>query len=70
MLPEKDRIRILDMLDHAGEVLRFAEGKSRSDIDELRWLNLSLVRLLEIIGEAVSRISDQTRQEYPNVQWR
>jgi len=70
MLPEKDRVRILDMLDHAGEVLGFAEGKSRSDLDELRWLNLSLVRLLEIIGEAASRVSDRTRDAYPAVQWR
>ena len=45
-----------DMLDHAKEAVTFAHGKSRADIDSDRLLNLALVRLLEIIGEAASQI--------------
>ena len=30
----------------------------------------AVLRNLEIIGEAVKNISEETRQEYPNVKWR
>ena len=69
MPPEKDRVRMADMLVHAREALGFIEGRKRSDLDDLRWLNLSLVRLLEIIGEAAARVTEQTREDYPGIQW-
>ena len=38
------------MLDHAREAVDMARGKSRADLDTDRKLNLSLVRLLEVVG--------------------
>ena len=69
MLPEKDRIRLLDMLNHAREALQFINGRTRPDLDKLRWLNLSPVRLLEIIGEAAARASDSTKSYFPEIKW-
>jgi uncharacterized protein with HEPN domain len=69
MLPERDRIRLLDMLDHSKEALQFIEGRVRSDLDTIRWLNLSLVRLLEIIGEAAARVSESTKSGFPEIKW-
>jgi uncharacterized protein with HEPN domain len=69
MLPEKDRVRMMDMLDHAREAIRFIEGRSRSDLDDIRWLNLSLVRLLEIVGEAAARVTEATKSAFPGIQW-
>ena len=69
MVPDKDRIRMTDMLTHAREALSFIEVRKRSDLDDIRWLNLSLVRLLEIIGEAAARVTERTRAEYPGIQW-
>jgi hypothetical protein len=40
------------MLDHAREAAAMARGRTRADLDRDRKLNLSLVRLLEIVGEA------------------
>ena len=34
-----------------------------------RLLNLSLVRLLEIVGEAAARLSSETRDLYPSIPW-
>lgn len=48
------------MLQHAQEVISIVHGRSRSDLDDDRLLNLSLVRLLEIIGEAAGRVSTVT----------
>jgi len=46
-----------------------AQGKRRADLDTDRQLNLSLVRLLEIIGEAASRISKEDLVRYPHIPW-
>jgi len=50
----KSTVRLRHMLDHAREAVSLTQGKSRVDIDKDRLLNLALVRLLEIIGEAAN----------------
>jgi len=49
---EDDSVRIRHILDAAREAIAFAKNRNRADLDTDRKLNLSLVRLLEIIGEA------------------
>jgi uncharacterized protein with HEPN domain len=49
-MPDPDLVRLRHLLDAAREALQFANGRSRSDLETDRMLNLSLVRLLEIIG--------------------
>jgi uncharacterized protein with HEPN domain len=57
------------MVDHAREAVEMARGKTRADLDANRQLNLALVRLLEIIGEAASRMPEDERTRYPGVPW-
>jgi len=57
------------MLDHAREAIVMMQGKKRADIDADRQLNLALVRLLEIIGEAAARTSEEERALYPKIPW-
>ncbi len=57
------------MLEHSREALAMIQGKTRSDLDRNRTLNLALVRLLEIVGEAASRIPKEERQKYPDIDW-
>jgi len=64
-----DSVRIRHILDAAREVISFADNRSRSDLDTDRKLNLSLVRLLEIIGEAARGISEEFRQSHPDLPW-
>jgi uncharacterized protein with HEPN domain len=56
-----DRTRLVHMLNHALEAADMARGHARRDLDQNRQLNLALVRLLEIVGEAAARVSTQTR---------
>ena len=57
------------MLDHAREAIAMTSGKMRADLDADRQLNLALVRLLEIIGEAAARTSDEERERYSEIPW-
>ena len=47
-------VRLHHMLDHAREAVEVATGKSGADLRNTRLLQLGLVRLVEIIGEAGS----------------
>lgn len=58
------------MLDHAREARDLAQGRTRRDLDEDRQLNLSLTRLLEIVGEAASHVPSGVQARYPQVPWR
>jgi len=58
-MSENDSVRIHHILDAAREAVGFLEGRHREDLDTDRQLNLSLVQLLEIIGEAVVAPSKQ-----------
>jgi len=63
-------VRVRHMLDHAREAVEMVRGKTRADLDADRQLNLALVRLVEVIGEAAARIPDDFRARYPQVPWR
>ena len=45
------------------------QGRSRSDLDLDRQLNLSIVRLLEIVGEAAARATPEIRAALPDLPW-
>ena len=47
-----------------------ARGRARGDLDADRMLNLSLVHLVEIIGEAAARVPEEFRSLHPDVPWR
>jgi uncharacterized protein with HEPN domain len=64
-----DSVRIRHIVDAAREAVGFAKGRSREDLDTDRKLNLSLVRLLEIIGEAARGVSQEFRESHPELPW-
>lgn len=68
MSPE-DKIRLTHMLQACETLARIVEGKSRASLDQEEVLALAVARAIEILGEAASRISASTRQEYPQAPW-
>jgi uncharacterized protein with HEPN domain len=66
---ESDVIRLRHMLDAAREALSFIAGRSSEDLSRDRMLVLALVKEIEIIGEAASRISDESRKALPRIPW-
>jgi uncharacterized protein with HEPN domain len=68
MLPE-DRVRVLRMLEAVDAVASFIIGRDRAALDTDQMLLFALVRAIEIIGEAASRVSIETRSAAPTVPW-
>ena len=68
-MPKDDLVRMRHILDAAKEALSFASGKTRADLNADRMLVLSLVKEIEIIGEAAGKISVETRDKYITVPW-
>lgn len=69
MTKRSSDIRLRHMLDHAREAVALAEGKTRQALDDDRLLELALVRLLEIVGEAASRVPNEECAKYPEIPW-
>jgi len=65
-----DKVRIRHILDASKEVVEFTKGRSRAELDSDRKLNLSLVRLLEVIGEAARGMSDEFRTQHAELPWK
>lgn len=70
-MPRKeDMIRVRHMREAANDARTIIKGKTRDDFDKELTLRLSLVRCIEIIGEAASRVSPETQGIFPTVPWR
>ena len=64
-----DLIRIRHMLDSAEEAVSFAHDKTRTDLEKNRMLTLSIIKAIELIGEAASRVSKESRDLHPEIPW-
>ena len=70
MPPPDDATRLQHILDSARKAVRFTYGKSRDDLDSDELLALAITRLLEIIGEASTGVTETFRAKYPEIPWR
>jgi uncharacterized protein with HEPN domain len=64
-----DSIRLRHMLDVAREAESFYQNKTRSSLETDRKLVLALVKCIEIIGEAATKISKESREDLPQIPW-
>lgn len=67
---ERDETRLRDMLDEARRANKFAKGRTRDDLDDNDMLAYALARAIEIIGEAATNVSAETRSQYPQINWK
>ena len=64
-----DAQRKMDILEAAEDLARLAE-RGRAAFDEDLAVSLAMERLLEVIGEASSHLSEEFRNSFPSVDWR
>jgi uncharacterized protein with HEPN domain len=66
---DNDLVRLRHMLDAGREALSFIEGRTSEDLRGNRMLLLALIKEIEIIGEAASRISAESKGALPAIPW-
>ena len=64
-----DQISMRQMLDYARQARVMVLDRERPDLDSDLMLQLALTRLVEIIGEAATRVSGPTSDKYPQIPW-
>ena len=69
MSRREDLSRLKDMLDAARDAVSAASGHNEADIAADRVWALGLVKCIEIVGEAATKISEEIRNRYPDIPW-
>ncbi len=69
MSRHNDLVRLHHMHDYAAEAVEMARGRVRGDLETDRMLVLALTRLVEIVGEAASRVSKTGQSAIPELPW-
>ncbi|MEP7292926.1 MAG: DUF86 domain-containing protein [Chloroflexota bacterium] len=65
-----DQVRLRHMLDAAHAALAFTETRTRQTLEDDLMFAFALVRAIEIVGEAASRISKEEQENYPQIPWK
>ena len=64
-----DSAFLLDMLLAARDAVRFASEVTQRQFEESRLRQNAIIKAVEIVGEAASRVSEQTRKAHPEIPW-
>jgi len=64
-----DEVRLHHMLDAARDAIIFTTGRQRNDLATDRMLTLSLVKCVEIVGEAAARVSNEACSQHHEIPW-
>ncbi len=70
MLLESDIARIRHMVEAVEEIMAFTREQDAQSFTQNRPLQHLIMRNLEILGEAASRVSLEYRHEHPEIPWR
>lgn len=67
--PKADRIRLLHILEAIGHIEGQAGNIREDTLDRDAMLRFSVVKLIEIIGEAANMLTKELRENNPQVPW-
>ncbi|MFO7845066.1 MAG: DUF86 domain-containing protein [Balneolaceae bacterium] len=70
MRKRKSDVYLQDILESIGHIQRFLEGISEEEFYKNVEKQGAILRRLEIIGEAVKHLSDEIREDHPDIPWR
>ena len=69
MFKRGDREYLRDILVACQNIMEYTEGFDFEAFKGDRKTQDALIRNIEILGEAVKRVSDDTKEKYPDVEW-
>ena len=64
-----DSVFLHHVIDASERIFKYLEGVNPAQFETYHLLQDGVIRQLEIIGEAIKRISKDLRSIYPEVQW-
>ena len=64
-----DDALLLDMLLTAREAVELASGMTFAEFEENRTAQLAVMKAVEIVGEAASRVSADTKEMHSDIPW-
>jgi uncharacterized protein with HEPN domain len=69
MSRDDPNVRLRHMLDYSREAVALLRDRKRADLESERTLGLAILRCVEIVGEAASRVPVDIQQCYQNIPW-
>lgn len=66
---EADLIRVRHMIDACTKAREFIANKTKSDLESDKLLQFAVTRAIEIVGEAASRVTAETKCCHPEIPW-
>jgi len=69
MTQHDDMARLKHIRDQAQEAITLLRGKTKNDLENDHILQLALTRLVEIIGEASTKVSIEFKQQHKEIPW-
>ncbi len=68
-MPGNDALYLGHMLDMTRKALELSRGVDREAFESDEKLQLALVHLIQVIGEAARRVSSQSQLRHPDIPW-
>ena len=67
---ERDQTYFEDMLSYSADAIAFLSAAERADLAADKLTRYALIRAVEIVGEAASKVSPDARAELADLPWR
>ena len=67
---QRDAVYLVDIIEAAKLALSYAKDIDKSTFIENTQIQDSVIRRIEIIGEAARRLSDEIKAQYPELPWK
>jgi uncharacterized protein with HEPN domain len=65
-----DAQRLIHIQEAIAEIEKYTKGVDLSEFKNNSMLRFATIKQIEIIGEAAKNITDATRNEYPEIEWK
>ena len=69
-MSRSDQVYIQDIIESIEMIFTYVDNKTDFEFSRDLMLQDAVIRRFEIIGEAASKISEQTKTQNPTVQWK
>ena len=64
-----DRVGLVDMGVYATKAINMLGRASQDELEQNEMLQFALMKLVEIVGEAANRVSNQTQRKHTKIPW-